>query len=110
MKMRPSPNTPANSAPETKPTPPMTSASTIGKPAEHRELRLVERLVVLREERAGESGDAGRQHEHRDLGLEHVHADRRRRGFAVAQRDSRRPNASAPERDDADAARSRTPR
>ena len=27
------PNTPANSAPETNPTPPMTSASTIGRPA-----------------------------------------------------------------------------
>ena len=87
MRMSPRPNTPANSAPETRPTPPITRASTIGRPPSIENCAWLIVSYVLREERAGEAGHAGRQHEHRDLGLEHVDADGRRRGFAVAERD-----------------------
>jgi hypothetical protein len=71
--------------------------------AEHRELRLADRLVVLREERAGESGHRGRKHEHGDLGFEHVDADSGRRGLAVAERDEAPAERAAPERDHPDA-------
>ena len=54
-------------------------------------------------------GDAGRQREHRELGLEHVDADGDRRGFAVAQRDESTAERAAPERDDTDCRTNRTP-
>ena len=43
--------------------------------AEHRELRLVDRLEYCARNAPANPAIAGRQHEHGDLGLEHVDAD-----------------------------------
>ena len=72
------------------------------EPGQHRELRLVDRLVVLGEERAREPRHAGRQHEHRDLRLQHVHAHGRGGGFAVAERDEPASERAAAQRDERD--------
>ena len=89
----------------------MTSASTIGRPAIiWKPCALFSVPNAIAKNAPGEAGDAGREREHDELGLEHVDADGDRRGLAVAQRDESTTERAAPERDDTDTRTTRTRR
>ncbi len=80
---------PANSAPATNADAADDEREHDRQPGEHREALRAGRSsrTYCARNAPREAGHAGREREHRELGLEHVDADRHRRGFAVAQRD-----------------------
>ena len=59
-----------------------------------------DRRQLHRVQRAAEPGDAGGDREHRELGAEQVHAERRARRFAVLHREQAPAQPTAPDRDD----------
>ncbi len=83
----------------------MTSASTIGRPAIISKpcAPLSVPNVIAKNAPANPAMPADSENTD-ELGLEDVHADRHRRGLAVAQRDESSPERAAPERDDTDPA------
>ena len=80
------------------PMPPMTAASVkTGRPVMKLEVAGLDRLELARVQRAAEAGHAGRDREHRGLGADEAHAERRARRLAVLHREEPPTEGAAPD-------------